>query len=211
MSALGGAHALDRLHTAASAAGAVGKTLYSVGKFLVEVCDEAGNGAHRVPQQGGVGGVMNVGFHHRGVDAESLAVFQPQLDSRLDHELIDITKRLRRKSVEGAVERILLGDGLAVKLGKAAQREAIVDALLQFAIIPVLDAHENQRAEHLRGSDAVASGAGVLQASLQILAHLLDEGKRSEEHTSELQSRLHLVCRLLLEKKKQIEEPYIPC
>src|SRR2546422_6328335 len=27
-------------------------------------------------------------------------------------------------------------------------------------------------------------------------------GKRSEEHTSELQSRLHLVCRLLLEKKK---------
>src|SRR2546422_1806934 len=27
-------------------------------------------------------------------------------------------------------------------------------------------------------------------------------GDRSEEHTSELQSRLHLVCRLLLEKKK---------
>src|SRR2546429_6696883 len=32
-------------------------------------------------------------------------------------------------------------------------------------------------------------------------AHLL-VGQRSEEHTSELQSRLHLVCRLLLEKKK---------
>src|SRR5256884_2043468 len=36
---------------------------------------------------------------------------------------------------------------------------------------------------------------------------------RSEEHTSELQSRLHLVCRLLLEKKKQkhneIREHYI--
>src|SRR2546429_6441882 len=28
---------------------------------------------------------------------------------------------------------------------------------------------------------------------------------RSEEHTSELQSRLHLVCRLLLEKKKHID------
>src|SRR2546422_4102918 len=28
-------------------------------------------------------------------------------------------------------------------------------------------------------------------------------GLRSEEHTSELQSRLHLVCRLLLEKKKK--------
>src|SRR3989449_1302726 len=30
-------------------------------------------------------------------------------------------------------------------------------------------------------------------------------GVRSEEHTSELQSRLHLVCRLLLEKKKNIQ------
>src|SRR5437870_13189442 len=29
------------------------------------------------------------------------------------------------------------------------------------------------------------------------------QGRRSEEHTSELQSRGHLVCRLLLEKKKK--------
>src|SRR5438309_4069746 len=29
------------------------------------------------------------------------------------------------------------------------------------------------------------------------------DGKRSEEHTSELQSQFHLVCRLLLEKKKK--------
>src|SRR2546429_4839188 len=31
---------------------------------------------------------------------------------------------------------------------------------------------------------------------------------RSEEHTSELQSRLHLVCRLLLEKKKTVHPQY---
>src|SRR2546422_1451743 len=31
--------------------------------------------------------------------------------------------------------------------------------------------------------------------------------QRSEEHTSELQSRLHLVCRLLLEKKKKKRKP----
>src|SRR2546422_3309065 len=31
---------------------------------------------------------------------------------------------------------------------------------------------------------------------------LVEASTRSEEHTSELQSRLHLVCRLLLEKKK---------
>src|SRR2546422_5023806 len=34
-------------------------------------------------------------------------------------------------------------------------------------------------------------------------------GERSEEHTSELQSRLHLVCRLLLEKKKKTEHTRI--
>src|SRR2546429_3788203 len=33
------------------------------------------------------------------------------------------------------------------------------------------------------------------------------ERGRSEEHTSELQSRLHLVCRLLLEKKKKKKRP----
>src|SRR2546429_5045219 len=34
-------------------------------------------------------------------------------------------------------------------------------------------------------------------------AGAVEEHGRSEEHTSELQSRLHLVCRLLLEKKKK--------
>src|SRR2546422_5190096 len=37
------------------------------------------------------------------------------------------------------------------------------------------------------------------------LAELVERVIRSEEHTSELQSRLHLVCRLLLEKKKKKE------
>src|SRR2546429_3789020 len=38
-----------------------------------------------------------------------------------------------------------------------------------------------------------------------LLANNLTQPDRSEEHTSELQSRLHLVCRLLLEKKKKDE------
>src|SRR5205809_7994997 len=36
-----------------------------------------------------------------------------------------------------------------------------------------------------------------------ICQNVSDGRFRSEEHTSELQSRLHLVCRLLLEKKKK--------
>src|SRR2546422_1938898 len=40
--------------------------------------------------------------------------------------------------------------------------------------------------------------------------HLARRRVRSEEHTSELQSRLHLVCRLLLEKKKK-NHPHDNC
>src|SRR2546422_7419195 len=36
-----------------------------------------------------------------------------------------------------------------------------------------------------------------------LLLQIFYSVRRSEEHTSELQSRLHLVCRLLLEKKKK--------
>src|SRR2546422_6943786 len=39
------------------------------------------------------------------------------------------------------------------------------------------------------------------------LSQKLKVAERSEEHTSELQSRLHLVCRLLLEKKKMKQCP----
>src|SRR2546422_3781913 len=58
-----------------------------------------------------------------------------------------------------------------------------------------------------------ASGLIVAPGFVDLHAHLrepgqessetIETGTRSEEHTSELQSRLHLVCRLLLEKKKK--------
>src|SRR2546422_2763271 len=41
----------------------------------------------------------------------------------------------------------------------------------------------------------------------RVVARHGSNGARSEEHTSELQSRLHLVCRLLLEKKKKKQKP----
>src|SRR5690625_6153797 len=51
-------------------------------------------------------------------------------------------------------------------------------------------------------------GAGAIRATRPLpiqppsSSQRTDRGARSEEHTSELQSRGHLVCRLLLEKKK---------
>src|SRR2546422_1413181 len=44
----------------------------------------------------------------------------------------------------------------------------------------------------------------LLQSSFRKHNSRRTMSQRSEEHTSELQSRLHLVCRLLLEKKKKI-------
>src|SRR2546422_1947818 len=76
--------------------------------------------------------------------------------------------------------RSVLSSGAGVRLGDgdpAARRAA--------AVIP---------------SGGLCAGAGRRGDRLQ--AGLGKEGLRSEEHTSELQSRLHLVCRLLLEKKK---------
>src|SRR2546429_1361263 len=48
--------------------------------------------------------------------------------------------------------------------------------------------------QQVAGNVHQVGGAGVLLRAFH---------DRSEEHTSELQSRLHLVCRLLLEKKKK--------
>src|SRR2546429_5460851 len=53
------------------------------------------------------------------------------------------------------------------------------------------------------GGDAVlGQRAGMHVADAEELLDRQRRQERSEEHTSELQSRLHLVCRLLLEKKK---------
>src|SRR3712207_7386939 len=49
----------------------------------------------------------------------------------------------------------------------------------------------------------VALGLAIVLGALYLLG---SQGARSEEHTSELQSRQYLVCRLLLEKKKKITD-----
>src|SRR5690625_6638069 len=61
---------------------------------------------------------------------------------------------------------------------------------------------------------AAGSSPGIRRATARSMARTnsgsmsrgRSSGLRSEEHTSELQSRGHLVCRLLLEKKKQMKK-----
>src|SRR2546429_7226205 len=55
------------------------------------------------------------------------------------------------------------------------------------------------------------STAGSSSVIMKSSSKNLDRNHRSEEHTSELQSRLHLVCRLLLEKKKPARCPVAAC
>src|SRR2546422_3445393 len=73
---------------------------------------------------------------------------------------------------------------------------------------PAENAHQHHAqpkdVEHIHSQKIGPGRPGVAEREL------LQPEKRSEEHTSELQSRLHLVCRLLLEKKKKkqtFEEP----
>src|SRR5438876_4751872 len=63
---------------------------------------------------------------------------------------------------------------------------------------PARAARASQRQRPRRSSSSlIGSAAPALSLSAR------GRGERSEEHTSELQSPVHLVCRLLLEKKKK--------
>src|SRR2546422_3823659 len=75
-------------------------------------------------------------------------------------------------------------------------------------------AHDSQGGDHVLDDVVLDQRAATRQpagnpradeTSLEVLADFV-AAVRSEEHTSELQSRLHLVCRLLLEKKKTNEK-----
>src|SRR5690625_6575875 len=72
------------------------------------------------------------------------------------------------------------------------------------AIVEQKDATEEQRKITETNTGILAATAEHLRAWLPQLSNNNAQGEyRSEEHTSELQSRGHLVCRLLLEKKKK--------
>src|SRR2546429_4121891 len=70
-----------------------------------------------------------------------------------------------------------------------------------------LSQHSKQIIAAMEERERKRTGIGSLKIRFnQIFGYYIEISKpkiRSEEHTSELQSRLHLVCRLLLEKKKK--------
>src|SRR3712207_443109 len=115
-----------------------------------------------------------------------------------------------------AIKKVAQGADLVIVVGSANSSNSVrlVEVALEYgakAAYRVDYASEIQQ-EWLDGAATigVSSGASVPEVLVQeVLEQLADAGYtsveevvRSEEHTSELQSRQYLVCRLLLEKKK---------
>ena len=104
-----------------------------------------------------------------------LAIFHSQLNRSLHHQLIDELQHGRSQAVKGTVEGVVFGNRLRIEMREAAQRIAICNALTQLPIIPVLDPHQDQRAQDLWRRQAVPAHLGPFQAALEIDSDLLDQ------------------------------------
>src|SRR5690625_5862005 len=103
------------------------------------------------------------------------------------------TKQERRKAYLAADER----DPVALLVAVAEAENAEVDEEKKEEIKELrLFIHANQRA--FSDYRTILQEKGIDVSNMRTMG----AAERSEEHTSELQSRGHLVCRLLLEKRK---------
>src|SRR5690349_23175595 len=76
--------------------------------------------------------------------------------------------------------------------------------IYEHASLAKIDSNKRQRSSAREDATVVYVGLGlVVEHATRQARGFCAGGFRSEEHTSELQSRRDLVCRLLLEKKKQ--------
>src|SRR5690554_7057398 len=109
-------------------------------------------------------------------------------------------KKHFNKIVSGTVFTLLLGSG--VVFAQNVQIEKTEEAINEGVTISSNDLANNHSKIY---KDEIISAADLPK---EIKKYMSKHFPRSEEHTSELQSRPHLVCRLLLEKKKKIKKKY---
>src|SRR5215217_9087604 len=91
----------------------------------------------------------------------------------------------------------LAAEGMAVAL---AERKDLGGSCVNFGCTPTKAVIASARVAH-QARRAPEYGLEIPEVRVELAAVL--QRARSEEHTSELQSRQYLVCRLLLEKKKK--------
>src|SRR3712207_7870215 len=70
-----------------------------------------------------------------------------------------------------------------------------------------VDPKERNTIKYAKMLEGTVRGTGIHACGFIICQNAISDWVRSEEHTSELQSRQYLVCRLLLEKKKKTSLP----
>src|SRR5256884_1928177 len=109
------------------------------------------------------------------------------------------------EDVASGVARVAVGLPVNGIIEIAGPEQFRVDELVRRRLASLNDPREVVADPHARYSGAEVSERTLLPGKDARLGET-----RSEEHTSELQSRLHLVCRLLLEKKKKMNTTIQP-
>src|SRR5262249_57683132 len=99
---------------------------------------------------------------------------EAKVDRGLNDKVVDGSEGVRRQPIEVAVERLVFGHRLTMKIRELPQRHSIGDAFTQFTVVPVLDALENERAQDLLRRQSPATGFWPSQSPHQIAAHLLN-------------------------------------
>src|SRR2546422_2966855 len=130
--------------------------------------------------------------HQRAGDRQHLLLAAGERAGKLAPALRQHGKNLERKGEIPA-------DVGARRLAESAEQQVLLDAELGKQA-PSLGHHGDAQVDDLLRRQA----GQVMGFSIQVETDRAARGAgRSEEHTSEIQSRLHLVCRLLLVKKKK--------
>src|SRR3989442_8158210 len=128
-----------------------------------------------------------------------LGASTPQLVEGL-HDVPFGAPLARMRQVVSQVRALLRGERIPLAVAKEARalRLNVPPAEVPICLAAIGDAS-------VRLAGEVADGWMPFLYPVRVLGQGLEHAHRSEEHTSELQSRPHLVCRLLLEKKQYLQ------
>src|ERR1035438_10608806 len=83
---------------------------------------------------------------------------------------------------------------------RCGERPTLTNRAGRLPLLPCPKRHKNAQ-QPVKSTDQTQTNRGYDRAQMGVVTLLKGRSSRSEEHTSELQSLRHLVCRLLLEKK----------
>src|SRR2546422_7043423 len=131
--------------------------------------------------------------------------------------VFDVGECMKAQIVRGLMALMLVGLPACVSQGTYDQtlndlqstkshldRLRVQNEALNKQVIGLKESNAKHKEELDKTNAQIASLKEEVSKERQAAGNLVkDLDRRSEEHTSELQSRLHLVCRLLLEKKKK--------